>query len=54
MNFVEPYLKMILGFLGVTDVKFVNAAGAAQVMRGTVDRATFLQPVLEQVRTVSA
>jgi FMN-dependent NADH-azoreductase len=54
MNFVEPYLKMILGFLGVTDVKFVNAAGAAQVMRGTVDRATFLQPVLEQVRAVSA
>lgn len=54
MNFVEPYLKAILGFIGVTDVKFVNAAGAAQLMRGTVDRTTFLQPVLEQIRTVAA
>jgi FMN-dependent NADH-azoreductase len=54
MNFVEPYLKAFLGFLGVTDIKFVTAAGASQVMRGTVDRATFLQPVLEQVRTVAA
>jgi FMN-dependent NADH-azoreductase len=54
MNFVEPYLKAVLGFLGITDIKFVNASGASQVMRGTVDRATFLQPVLEQVRTVAA
>lgn len=54
MNFVEPYLKTLLGFLGVTDVKFVTASGAAQVMRGTVDRTSFLQPVLEKVRTVAA
>ncbi len=54
MNFVEPYLKTVLGFLGVTDVKFVTAGGAKQVMLGTVDRATFLQPALEQVRTVAA
>lgn len=54
MNFVEPYLKAVLGFLGITDVKFVTASGASQLMRGTVDRATFLQPVLEQVRTVAA
>lgn len=54
MNFVEPYMKAVLGFLGVTDIKFVTASGASQVMRGTVDRATFLQPVLEKVRTVAA
>ena len=54
MNFVEPYLKALLGFLGVTDVKFVTASGASQVRHGKVDRATFLQPVLEQVRTVAA
>jgi FMN-dependent NADH-azoreductase len=53
-NFIEPYLKNILGFVGVTDVKFVAAGGAAQLMQGTVDRATFLQPVLEQVRMVAA
>ena len=54
MNFVEPYLKTVLGVLGVTDVKFVTASGAAQVMRGAVDRTSFLQPVLEKVRTVAA
>lgn len=54
MNFVEPYLKAVLGFLGITDVKFVTASGASQIMRGIVDRATFLEPVLEKVRTVAA
>lgn len=54
MNFVEPYLKALLGFLGVTDTRFVTASGASQLMRGKVDRATFLQQALEQVRTVAA
>lgn len=54
MNFVEPYLKSVLGFLGVTDVKVVTASGAVQVMMGAVDRATFLQPALEKVRSVAA
>ncbi|WP_158790887.1 FMN-dependent NADH-azoreductase [Granulicella sp. L60] len=53
-NFVEPYLKTILGFIGVTDVTFVAAGGAAQVMMGTVDRDTFLKPTLEQIRSVAA
>ncbi len=54
MNFVEPYLKAVLGFLGVTDVTFVTAGGAAQVMMGAVDRDVFLKPALEQVRSVAA
>ncbi|HZY62702.1 MAG TPA: NAD(P)H-dependent oxidoreductase [Edaphobacter sp.] len=54
LNFVEPYLKSVLGFIGVTDVQFVTAGGAAQLLRGTVDRAAFLQPVLEKVREVAA
>jgi FMN-dependent NADH-azoreductase len=53
-NFVEPYLKTMLGFIGVTDVKFVTAGGVAQVMTGAVDRATFLKPSLELVRAVAA
>jgi FMN-dependent NADH-azoreductase len=53
-NFVEPYLKAVLGFVGVTDVKFVTAGGAAQVMMGAVDRDTFLKPTLEQIRSVAA
>jgi FMN-dependent NADH-azoreductase len=54
MNFVEPYLKAVLGFLGVTDVTFVTAGGAAQVVMGAVDRDVFLKPALEQIRSVAA
>jgi FMN-dependent NADH-azoreductase len=54
LNFVDPYLKTILGFIGVTDVTFVTAGGAAQVMTGAVDRQAFLKPTLERVRTVAA
>jgi FMN-dependent NADH-azoreductase len=54
LNFIDPYLKTILGFIGVTDVKSVTAGGAAQVMTGAVDRETFLKPTLEAVRTVAA
>jgi FMN-dependent NADH-azoreductase len=44
----------MLGFIGVTDLKFVTAAGVAQVMKGAVDRETFLKPALELVRTAAA
>jgi FMN-dependent NADH-azoreductase len=54
LNFVDPYLKMIFGFIGVTDVTFVTASGAAQVMTGTVDRETFLKPTLERIRSIAA
>jgi FMN-dependent NADH-azoreductase len=54
LNFVDPYLKTILGFIGVTDVTFVTAGGAAQVMTGAVDRQAFLKATLERVRTVAA
>jgi FMN-dependent NADH-azoreductase len=30
MNFQEPYLRTIFGFIGVTDVRFVSAAGMNQ------------------------
>jgi hypothetical protein len=54
LNFIDPYLKTIFGFMGVTDVRFVTAGGAAQVMKGAMDRETFLKPTLEAVRTVAA
>jgi FMN-dependent NADH-azoreductase len=53
-NFVDPYLRKILGFIGVTDVTVVAAGGAAQLMSGSVDRDTFLRPTLEQVRSIAA
>jgi FMN-dependent NADH-azoreductase len=54
LNFIEPYLKSVLQFLGVTDVRFVTAGGTAKVMMGAIDRETLLSPVLERVREVAA
>jgi FMN-dependent NADH-azoreductase len=54
LNFVDPYLKTILGFIGITDVNFVTAGGAAQIMTGAIDRESFLKPTLDRVRTVAA
>ncbi|MCU1337012.1 MAG: acyl carrier protein phosphodiesterase [Bryobacterales bacterium] len=54
MNHVDSYLKTILAFVGLTDVKFINAGGSAGLMTGAVDRQTFLRPVLEQVRAAAA
>jgi FMN-dependent NADH-azoreductase len=49
MNFVEPYLRSVFGFLGVIDVTFVNAGGTARLRYG-VDRETILQPALASIR----
>jgi FMN-dependent NADH-azoreductase len=43
-NFVEPYLRAVLGFLGVTDVTVVTAGGTAALMNPATDRAAFLAP----------
>lgn len=50
LNFVEPYLRSVFGFIGVADCTFVNAGGTAKQHYG-VDRATILQPALDAVRT---
>jgi FMN-dependent NADH-azoreductase len=49
-NFVEPYLRTVFGFLGVTDVTVVSAGGASALMSGKVDRQTFLQPHVDSIR----
>ena len=54
MNHIDPYLKTILAFIGVTDVRFIAAGGSARLMRGAVDRQSFLKPALEQVRAAAA
>ena len=51
-NFVEPYLRTFLGFLGVTDVQAHAAGGASAVNHGEVDRQTFLHPHLSAVQAL--
>jgi FMN-dependent NADH-azoreductase len=54
MNHIDPYLQTILGFIGVSDVKFITAGGSAQLMAGAVDRQTFLKSTLDHVRAAAA
>jgi FMN-dependent NADH-azoreductase len=53
LNFIEPYLKTIFGFIGVGDVTFHTAGGAAALNYGA-DRAEFLQPHDEAVAALAA
>jgi FMN-dependent NADH-azoreductase len=49
-NFVEPYLRSVFGFLGVTEATFITAGGTA-ALNGGRDRDAFLAPHLQAVRT---
>jgi FMN-dependent NADH-azoreductase len=50
LNHVEPYLKSVLGFLGVTDTKFLSAGGSKAIAMGQVDAETFLQPHFDSIQ----
>jgi FMN-dependent NADH-azoreductase len=49
-NFVEPYLRTVFGFLGVTEIRFITAGGASALNYGKIDRQTFLKPHVESIR----
>src|SRR6202140_5768683 len=49
-NFVEPYLRSVFGFLGVTDATFLTAGGTSVLNHGH-DRNAFLAPHLQSVQT---
>ena len=50
LNFVEPYLRSVFGFLGVRDATFLTAGGT-KVLSQDHDRTAFLAPFLQAVRT---
>jgi FMN-dependent NADH-azoreductase len=52
-NFVEPYLRSVFGFLGVVDVTFQTAGGAAALNYGA-DRAAFLAPQIQAIQAIFA
>ena len=49
-NFVEPYLRSVFGFLGLTDATFLTAGGTKALNQGH-DRDAFLAPHLQAVQT---
>lgn len=48
-NFVEPYLRSLFGFLGVTDATFLTAGGTMGLNFGQ-DRGVFMAPHLQAVQ----
>jgi FMN-dependent NADH-azoreductase len=48
-NFVEPYLRSLFGFLGLTDTTFLTAGGTMALNHGQ-DRDAFLAPHLHTVQ----
>jgi FMN-dependent NADH-azoreductase len=49
-NFVEPYLRSVFGFLGVTDATFLTTGVTAALNYGQ-DRDAFLAPHLQAVQS---
>src|SRR6202041_3252233 len=50
LNFVEPYLRSLFGFLGLTEATFLTAGGTMALNPGQ-DRDAFLAPHLHTVLT---
>lgn len=48
-NFIEPYLRAVFAFLGVTQTTFLHAGGTAELRSAKADRTAFLQPYVEAV-----
>jgi len=51
LDFVTPYLRTVLAFIGVTDVTIIAAEGTAQLRSGKIDPQTFLAASLEKVQS---
>jgi FMN-dependent NADH-azoreductase len=51
-NYEIPYLRHILGFIGITDVTFVQAGGTMRVTQGQISSEEFLAPLLKQIKAV--
>jgi FMN-dependent NADH-azoreductase len=49
LNFIEPYLRSLFAFMGVTEISFVTASGTSRLRFG-VDRETILQPALRSIQ----
>jgi FMN-dependent NADH-azoreductase len=44
-----PYLRFIFGFMGITDVQFIQAGGTGAVAQGQISPTEFLAPYLNEI-----
>jgi len=54
LNYEIPYLRFILAFMGLTDVRFIHAGGTASVMQGRISAEEFLAPYLKEIAGMAA
>jgi FMN-dependent NADH-azoreductase len=52
LNYEIPYLRFILGFIGLTDIRFIHAGGTASVMQGRIPTEEFVSPYLQEITAV--
>ena len=53
LNYEIPYLRFILAYMGITDVRFVHAGGTASLMQGRVSRDEFLAPYRNEIAVIA-
>ena len=49
LDHAVPYLRFIFGFIGITDVRFVQAGGTVAIQQGKVSAEEFLSPHLKEI-----
>ncbi len=49
LDYEAPYLRFVLGFMGITNVRFIQAGGTAAVMQARVSVGEFLAPYLKEI-----
>lgn len=51
-NYLEPWLRTFFGYLGVKNMQFVIADGAAAITYGKIDQAAFLAPHIKTIQAL--
>jgi len=52
LNFVEPWLRAMFGYLGLENMQFILVDGTAKVKTGECDREASLSPHIEAIRAL--
>jgi FMN-dependent NADH-azoreductase len=49
LDYEIPYLRFIFGFMGITDIQFIQAGGTGAVAQGRISPEDFLAPYLNEI-----
>ncbi len=49
LDYEVPYLRFIFGFMGITDIRFIQAGGTSSVAQDRISAEEFLSPYLNEI-----